>query len=250
MWGAAVADPAIRAVLAGASELRERTMRLWDTPESELAATLRERDHLLVDLEITTCLRDGELEIVTRFGPDAQPAYDRFADAIAAAHPFALFSPDGRTIDELVASTLAERGLTIATAESCTAGLLVARLADRPGSSAYLLGGLVTYSNEAKALVAGVPAELIDSVGAVSAEVAGALAAGARSRFDADVGVGITGIAGPGGGSEDKPVGLVHLCATDGAHALPRRVLVPGSRTDVRRRSTEIALHLVRELLA
>ena len=249
MWPAAVADPVVRAALAGSRELRQATLRLWGTPEAEIAATLRSLGTLVGQLEITTCLRDGELEIVTRYGPDAQPAYDEFAAAVAAAYPGTLFSADGRTIDELVAETLLARGLTIATAESCTAGLLAGRLADRPGSSAYLLGGLVTYANEAKTELAGVPAELIARVGAVSAEVAAAMADGARARLGTDVGVGITGIAGPDGGSADKPVGLVHLCASTASASLARRAIIPGSRADVRRRTTEIALHLIRELL-
>jgi nicotinamide-nucleotide amidase len=249
MWPAAVDDPAVRAALAGRHELRQATLRLWGTPESELAATLRSLDALIAPLEITTCLRDGELEIVTRYGPDAQPSYDTFAVAIADAYPDTLFSADGRTIDEIVAETLLARGLTIATAESCTAGLLAGRLADRPGSSAYLLGGLVTYANEAKTELAGVPAELIARVGAVSAEVAVAMADGARARLGTDVGVGVTGIAGPGGGSAEKPVGLVHLCASTASDSRARRVIIPGSRADVRRRTTEIALHLVRDLL-
>ncbi|HZY76288.1 MAG TPA: competence/damage-inducible protein A [Jatrophihabitantaceae bacterium] len=249
MWPAAVADPVVVAALARRRELRQATLRLWGTPEAEIAATLRSLDALITPLEITTCLRDGELEIVTRNGPDAQPAYDEFAATIAAAYPATLFSADGRTIDEVVAETLLARGLTIATAESCTAGLLAGRLADRPGSSAYLLGGLVTYANEAKTELAGVPADLIARVGAVSAEVAAAMADGARARLRTDVGVGITGIAGPGGGSADKPVGLVHLCASTASASLARRVVIPGSRADVRRRTTEIALHLIRELL-
>jgi nicotinamide-nucleotide amidase len=249
MWPAAVADPVVRTALADSRELRQATLRLWSTPESELAATLRSLDALIAPLEITTCLRDGELEIVTRYGPDAQPSYDKFAAAIADAYPATLFSADGRTIDEIVAETLLARGLTIATAESCTAGLLAGRLADRPGSSAYLLGGLVTYANEAKTELAGVPAELIARVGAVSAEVASAMADGARARLGTDVGVGVTGIAGPGGGSAEKPVGLVHLCASTASASRARRVIIPGSRADVRRRTTEIALHLIRELL-
>lgn len=250
MWPAAVADPVMRATLAGSRELRQATMRLWGTPESELAATLRSLASLVEPLEITTCLRDGELEIVTRYGPDAQPAYEQFVAAIAAAYPGTLFSADGRTIDDMVAETLLARGLTIATAESCTAGLLAGRLADRPGSSAYLLGGLVTYANEAKSQLADVPAELISRLGAVSAEVALAMADGARARLGTDVGVGITGIAGPGGGSAEKPVGLVHLCASTDDASRERRVIIPGTRADVRRRTTEIALHLVRDLLS
>jgi nicotinamide-nucleotide amidase len=160
-----------------------------------------------------------------------------------------VFSTDGRTIDELVADAFLTQGRTIATAESCTAGLFAGRLADRPGSSAYLLGGFVTYANEAKQELVGVPSELIARVGAVSAEVAEALADGARTRLGADVGVGITGIAGPGGGTAEKPVGLVHLCVSTSGKSLSRKVNLPGSRADVRGRAVVIALHLLRELL-
>jgi nicotinamide-nucleotide amidase len=250
MWPAALDDELVRAALADREELRQRTLRLWGTPESELAATLRANEGRLSGLEITTCLRDGELEIVTRFGPAAQTAYEHLEAAIAEAHADTLFSADGRTVDDIVAEALLARGLTIATAESCTAGLLAGRLADRPGSSAYLLGGLVTYSNQAKHELLGVPAELIDSVGAVSAEVAGAMASGARSRVGADIGVGITGVAGPGGGTAEKPVGLVHICVSGPDTTLARRLRLPGNRADVRARSVVIALHLVRELLA
>lgn len=247
MWPAALADPLVTAALAGASELRQRTLRLWGTPESELAATLRAHE-THPDLEITTCLRDGELEIVTRYPPDAQAAYDTFAAVIADAYPATLFS-DGSTIDELVADALVEHGLTIGTAESCTGGLLAGRLTDRAGSSAYVLGGFTVYSNEAKHALVGVPTELIAAVGAVSSEVAEALAAGARARLGADIGVGITGVAGPGGGSADKPVGLVHLCASSAQRAVARRVVLPGNRAEVRNRAVVVALHLVHEVI-
>jgi nicotinamide-nucleotide amidase len=250
MWSAALADPIVQAALSGREQLNQRTIRLWGTPESELAATLREHEARSAGLEITTCQHDGELEIVTRYGPRAQSAYEHLDSAIRTAHAANVFSPDGRTVDEMVAGDLLARGLTIATAESCTAGLLAARLTDRPGSSAYVLGGLVTYSNAAKRDLAGVPEQLIDSVGAVSAEVARAMADGARTRLGADIGVGITGIAGPGGGSADKPVGLVHLCAVDEQSVTARKITVPGSRADVRSRSVLVAMHLIRELLA
>ncbi|HEY8301072.1 MAG TPA: competence/damage-inducible protein A [Jatrophihabitans sp.] len=249
MWPRVVADPAVDAALGTRPELRQVTLRLWGVPESELAATLNTHADSLDGLEISTCLRDGELEIVTRYAPDAQGAYAGLARLISTAYPGELFSPDGRTVDDIVADALLEGGLTIATAESCTAGGLASRLTERAGSSAYLLGGLVVYSNAMKTELAGVPAELIERVGAVSAEVALALAEGARDRVGADLGVGITGIAGPGGGSAEKPVGLVHFCVASGGRPLARRVVVPGSRADVRARSVTIALHLVREVL-
>src|SRR6201999_3113454 len=151
-------------------------------------------------LEITTCLRRGELELSTVFGTSAAAAYSSFEEAVRSRHADTLFSADGETIDRQIARLLT--GRTIATAESCTGGLMAGRLTDLAGSSAYVLGGLVVYSNEAKVALAGVPEELIVAHGAVSPEVARALAAGARSRLGADFGIGITGIAGPGGGSE------------------------------------------------
>jgi nicotinamide-nucleotide amidase len=249
MWPTVVTDPAVTAALAGRDELRQRTIRLWGTPESELAATMRELGARLDRLEITTCLRDGELEIVTRYRPDAESTYTDFAAALGEAFPHTLFSPDGRTVDDIVAAALLAGHQKIATAESCTGGLLVARLTDRPGSSAYVLGGVTSYANEVKQEVVGVPAELIERVGAVSAEVAEAMATGVRTRLGADVGVGITGIAGPDGGTADKPVGLVHLCVADARRTLPMRIVLPGNRADVRKRAVVVAMHLLRRLL-
>ncbi len=251
MWPAALADADVLAALAGRVELRQRTMRLWGTPEHELAATLREHATDLTGLEITTCLRTGELEIVTRFAPQAADAYAALEQAIAEGYPATLFSTDGRTIDEIVAQLLLDGGLTIATAESCTGGLLAARLTDLAGSSAYVKGALTTYSNAAKHDLAGVSTELIEQVGAVSEEVALALADGARERVGTDIGVGITGVAGPGGGTETKPVGLVYLCVTDrNGGRIARRLDVPGRRADVRNRSVVVAMHMIRELLS
>lgn len=249
MWPAALADPLVQAALAGRAELRQSTFRLWGTPESELAATLRELGSDLDGLEITTCLRDGELEIVTRYAPEQQQAYDGLAAVLADRYADTAFSHDGRSIDEIVTDALTAQALTIATAESCTAGLLAGRLTERAGSSAYVLGGLVVYSNAAKHSLADVPVELIDEHGAVSSQVAAALADGARRRLGADIGVGITGIAGPGGGSADKPVGLVYLCVTGPDSSIGRRIVVPGSRADVRQRTTTVAMHTLRELL-
>jgi len=248
MWASAVAADPVQAALAGRAELRQETLRLWGTLESQLAATLRTHDAELDGLEITTCLRDGELEIVTRYAPDAQPAYERLAAAVEADFGDTLFSR-GATLDDLVADAFASRGLTVATAESCTGGLLAARLTERPGSSAWVLGGITAYANSAKEQLLDVPAEVLAAHGAVSPEVAAALAEGVRARFGADVGVGITGIAGPGGGTADKPVGTVHLCVVgpDGRQA--RSLRLPGSRSAVRARSVVMAMHLLRVLL-
>jgi nicotinamide-nucleotide amidase len=253
MWPAAVQAPALREAIAGAGSFSVRTLRMYGMPESEIAETLRVAEGRGIDLgalEITTCLRRGEIEVVTRFEPSAADVYAALEEVIRERHAGVLFSDDGSTIDELVARALLDRGETIATAESCTGGLLAARLTERAGSSDYVLGGIVAYANSAKVHLAGVDPELITRHGAVSVEVAEALAFGAMRRFDADVGVGITGVAGPGGGTEEKPVGFVCLSAAarDGRR-ITRTVTLPGGRQDVRDRSTTVALHLVRRLL-
>jgi nicotinamide-nucleotide amidase len=252
MWSAAVQTEAFRAAIAGATAYRREIVRLFGIPESEIANTLRaaEANGLeLEPLEITTCLRRGEIEVSTRYQPSAQASYEAFVDFLRARHADTLFSDDGSTVDDQVVALL--EGRTIAVAESCTGGLMAARLTERGGSSAWMLGGVVAYSNEAKVSLVGVDAGLIARVGAVSAEVAEALADGARARFEADVGVGITGVAGPGGGTEEKPVGFVCLSVVDGqAGRITRSVRLPGSRSDVRDRSTTVAMHLLRGLLS
>jgi nicotinamide-nucleotide amidase len=252
MWPVAERAAAFRAAVAGATVYEQRTLRLFGIPESEIAETLRvaEAGGSLDDLEITTCLRRGEIEVETRFEPPAAPVYERFEAVVRERHPDTLFSDDGTTVDQQVAALLRERGWTIATAESCTGGLLAGRLTDLAGSSEYVAGGLVVYSNEAKTALAGVPVSLIERVGAVSVEVAEALADGARSALGAEVGVGITGVAGPGGGTDRKPVGLVcfSVAGPDGAR-ITRATRLPGGRADVRERSTTVAMHLVRALL-
>lgn len=250
MWPDALRSSLVTAALAGSEELRQETIRIWGTPEAAIAATLRRLAGQLDGLEVTTCLRGGELEVVTRFGPAARERYAAVERSVVEEYADAVFSTDGSTLDDLVARALETRGLTIATAESCTAGLLAGRLTDRAGSSAWVRGGLVVYSNDAKHHLAGVPTELIEAHGAVSEQVAVAMAEGARRALGADVGVGITGIAGPGGGTPDKPVGLVHLCVAGPAGRLAAAPVIPGGRAQVRARSVTVALHLVRRLLS
>lgn len=266
MWREAIVRDVLHDVLAGATVIRQETIRLFGMPESEIAETLRVAEHTGLDLgplEITTCLKRGEVEVVTRFAPEARDAYDALEAVIAARHPDTLFSRDGSTVDQQVAALLLAgrpgrpaSPLRIATAESCTGGLLAARLTELPGSSEYFNGAVVVYANEAKAALAGVPAELIERHGAVSSEVAKTLADGARAALDADIGVGITGVAGPGGGTEQKPVGLVWVSVTLAACEDPSQVVemtrsinLPGARADVRERATTIAMHLVRRAL-
>jgi nicotinamide-nucleotide amidase len=253
MWQDAIATDVFRAAIAGAPVLEREIVRLFGLPEAAISGTLRDADAAgisLEHLEITTCLRRGELEIATRFSPEAEHDYAALLAFIEERHGTYLFSRDGSTIDQQVASLLRDGGLTIAVAESCTGGLMAGRLTELAGSSDYVVGGVTAYSNEVKIGAVGVPAEMIESVGAVSVEVARALADGARKRLVASVGVGITGIAGPGGGTPDKPVGTVcfSVSAEDG-RSLTRRSQLPGSRSDVRDRSTTVAMHLIARLL-
>lgn len=258
MWPAALAHPLVQAALADRAELRQSTLRIWGTPEQTIAATLRTHESILAGLEITTCLRDAELEIVTRYAPDAQPAYDALVEVVRAEYAERAYSLDGRTIDDIVATALIERGATIATAEALAGATVVGRMLDRPGASKYLRGGVIPYANAPKRELLGLSDELMKSVGSVSAEAAQALAEGARAALHTDVGVGITGMAGPVG-SALKPVGLVYLCVVgDGAAADPttgqrvvlsREINLPGSRADIGTRAVAIAMHMLRELL-
>jgi nicotinamide-nucleotide amidase len=248
MWPAALSSAPVAGLLATVPAAVPRELRFFGFPESEIAATLREigasRD--LSAVEVTTCQRRSELEVDIRPLPGAEDVAVELHAELAARHAKHLVSADGSTTDELLAAALLARGWTVATGESCTGGMVASRLVDRAGSSAYVAGGVVAYSNEAKTALLGVPAEMIPEHGAVSPEVARALADGARERFRADIGVGITGVAGPGGGTEAKPVGYVCFCVTttDGT-VLARDLRMPGSRADIRERSTDLAMHLL-----
>lgn len=251
MWPNAIQTIPLQQLIARATAYEQATVRMFGLAESALAETLREAEQRVAGfsaLEITTCLRRGEIEMVTRHEPEGLGAYNDLMDLMRQRHAATIFSEDGSSIDEQIAGMLA--GRRVATAESCTAGLLAARLTDQPGASAYLMGGVVSYANEAKINVLGVQANLIEEHGAVSREVAEAMATGALRRFDADTAIAITGVAGPGGGTKDKPVGTVwfSVMLADGA-TLTRCVQLPGQRSDIRERSTTVAMHLLRRVL-
>ncbi|MGI8556708.1 MAG: competence/damage-inducible protein A [Solirubrobacteraceae bacterium] len=250
MWRDAAGQEAFLAAIAGAGSYEQRMLRLFGIPESEIAATLRfaaESGVALESMEITTCLRRGEVEIVTRYEPSASAQYAAFVQVVRARHADTLFSDDGSSVDQQVARALRSTGTTVAVAESCTGGLLSARLTELAGSSEYFAGGVVAYSNAIKVAAAGVPSEVLDRFGAVSVETARSLAAGVRQGLTASFGIGVTGVAGPGGGTEERPVGRVcfSICGPDGG-ALTRQLDLPGARADVRDRSTTVALHLLR----
>jgi len=253
MWEQAMATDAFRAAVEGATAYRQEMLRLFGIPESEIAVTLhgaQERIAGFEELEITTCLRRGEVEVVVRHEPSGEAAWKELKAFIAERHSATLFSTDGSTVDRQVADLLVRRGWKVATAESCTGGLMGARLTEPPGASAYVAGGAVAYANEAKVALLGVPAQLIEVCGAVSPQVAEAMAAGALERVPADVAIAITGVAGPGGGSEDKPVGTVCWCALDAdGTTIARTTEMPGDRDEIRDRSTTVGMHLLRRLL-
>jgi nicotinamide-nucleotide amidase len=251
MWPAALETDAVRAVLKRSTPLRGYTLRMFGLPESAIAQSLREIESGGVDLgtvEITTCLRRGEIEIDVRYRDEAAATAESVKQGLAERHARHLFSLDGGTIDSQVAELL--KGRRLALAESCSGGLMAARVTNLPGSSEYFLGGIVAYTYEAKEELLGVDGGLLEQKGAVSPEVAEAMAIGALDRFEADVAVAITGIAGPTGGSEQKPVGYVCFNArlADGT-GIARDPVIPGGRDDIRERSALVGMHLLRILL-
>lgn len=253
MWDDALATDPVREVLARTEPYAETHLRLFGVPESEIAATLRDVGEQadLEPLEITTCLRDFTLEVDLRHAPGSTAgatARDAVIAEIDRRHGRTVFSRTGQSIDELLFDLL--DGQVVATAESCTGGLLAGRLTAPAGASAHVAGGVVSYSNDAKADLLGVPRELIETHGAVSPQVAEAMADGALARFGATVSVAITGVAGPGGGTEAKPVGYVCFCVrTSDGRTLARDPVLPGERGDIRERSVVLAMHLIRRVL-
>jgi nicotinamide-nucleotide amidase len=253
LWAVAVQTEAFERAIVGRTVYEQRMLRLYGLPESQIVETLRAAEAAGVDMgaiEITTCVHRSELEVVTRYEVGNADVYRAFEAVVRERHPDTLYSEDGSSIDDQVVALLVEQGLSVAVAESCTGGLVAARLTERPGSSAYVLGGIVAYSNEVKEALVGVPQATLVEYGAVSSETALALADGARSRLGADLGIGVTGIAGPDGGSEEKPVGTVWVAvsARDGGRIV-RQTRLPGNRAEIRDRSTTLALHLLRRLL-
>ena len=252
MWQDALEKPQLRAVVDRAAPLLFYRLRMFGTPESELASTLRdiEADGIDLDsLEVTTCLRRGEVEVDVRYREENAETAERLRGELSDRHAATLYSSDGRTVDEIVAGLLAGRRLALA--ESCSSGLLAARITSVPGASEYFAGGVVAYSNRAKVDLLGVDPEAIERHGAVSPEVAGEMARGALERFGADVAVSVTGIAGPGGGSDEKPVGYVCFEAVT-AHGRVETMspVIPGGRSDIRDRSALVGMHLLRVLLS
>ncbi|MFL5908662.1 MAG: competence/damage-inducible protein A [Solirubrobacterales bacterium] len=251
MWSRALDTEVAREVLGRAEPYRTMSIRMFGIPESELAKALREiqGDGVALDeLEVTTCLRGSELVTDVRHRPGSEGTAEALRAGLAERLGQFTYTESGESVEEVVFRLLGDR--TIAVAESESGGLLAARLTMRPGSSKWFAGGVVAYSDDSKAELLGIDPELIKSRGAVSAEVAEAMADGALERFGADVACSTTGIAGPDGGSDEKPVGYVCFCAkTVAGETLARDVVLPGGRSDVRERSVVVALHVVRYLL-
>ena len=242
LWAKAVDAEPVRAVVSRAHAPERRVLRFFGASESSIAQALHEAGEE-EGVEVTVCAREFEVH-VDLFGPAG-----RVAEALRERLREYLFAEDERPVEELVLAACRERGLSLSTAESCTGGLVAARLTSIPGSSDVFRGSVVAYHDEVKADELGVGEELLERHGAVSAEVAAAMAAGARKRLGADAAVAVTGIAGPGGGTAEKPVGLVYVHASAPAGERAAEFELPGDRATVRARATATALHLVRRLV-
>jgi nicotinamide-nucleotide amidase len=227
-----------------------RDLRITGLPESEVEQRVSPLYALYPDTETTILASPPGIQlhprVWSRDPAQANQILDEMVKRMALALGEHLYSTEGEAMEEVVARALTENRATIAVAESCTGGLLAERLTNIPGSSSYFLGGIVCYSNELKSSLVDVPAELIESKGAVSPEVALALADGIRKRTGATIGVGVTGIAGPGGGTPEKPVGLVHIGIADERGPRERRFQFPGDRERIRMHASQTALDSVR----
>ncbi|MCP9484839.1 MAG: competence/damage-inducible protein A [Gaiellaceae bacterium MAG52_C11] len=249
LWPNALATPLVRHVLDGGRPPLRRTLRLFGAGESMVAQAFAQAGGDGDGVETTICARDFEVVVEVLSEPDAEKRAEELTAALGSRLERFLYSDDGRTVEQVVLDLCREQDLTLGTAESCTGGLIVARLTAVPGFSETTLGGIVAYSNELKERELGVPAALIAEHGAVSAEVAEAMARGARARLGVDVAVAVTGVAGPGGGTEEKPVGLVYFHAVTPGGEKGSSLSFPGDRDSIRRRSVVAALHLVRRVL-
>jgi nicotinamide-nucleotide amidase len=227
-----------------------RDLRITGLGESDVETRVRPLYELYPDTETTILASPGAVQlhprIWSRDAAHAEKVLDEITQRMALALGEHLYSMHGETLEEVVARILTENRATIAVAESCTGGMLAERLTNLGGSSVYFLGGVVCYSNDLKTSMVGVPKEMIESKGAVSSEVALALAEGIRKRTGATIGVGITGIAGPGGGTPEKPVGLVHIGLADERGPRERAYRYPGNRERIRSFATQSALDAVR----
>jgi competence/damage-inducible protein CinA-like protein len=249
LWPGALETDALRGVLARAQPPGRRVLRFFGVSESAVARALAEAGGDGRGVEATICARDFEIHVDLVVEPGAEERADRLEAALLPPIERWLYSRDERPIEEHVLALCRARGLTLCTAESETGGLVAARLTSVPGASDVFLGSVVAYANEVKEKQLGVPRRLLAAHGAVSAEAAEAMARGARERLGADVAAAVTGVAGPGGGTAEKPVGLVYLHAEGPDGGIGREFSFPGDRDSIRARSAVGALHLVRRLM-
>jgi nicotinamide-nucleotide amidase len=249
LWPAALESAPVRAVLARACEPERRVLRFYGAGESQIARALEESGGEGGGVTATICARQFEVHVDLFVDDGGGRRADELVTGLRERVGTYLFAEDERPVEELVLGLCRERGLKLATAESCTGGLVAARLTSVPGSSDVFVGAVVAYANEVKARELGVPQEILERHGAVSPEAAAAMASGVRERLGADVAVAVTGIAGPGGGSAEKPVGLVDLHAEGPDGVLARELDFPGDREAIRARAAVAALHLLRTLL-
>ena len=249
LWPAALASEPMRELLARTQPQGRRVLRLFGVSESAVARALDEAGGDGGGVEVTICARDFEIHVDLVVEPGAEERAETLDAALGARLEQWLFARDERSVEELVLSLARAKGLRLATAESCTGGLVAARLTSVAGASENFVGSVVAYADAVKRDELGVPEQLLAEHGAVSAEAAAAMAEGARRRLAADVAVSVTGVAGPGGGTPEKPVGRVHLHAAGPDGSLTRMLDLPGEREQVRVRATVTALHLLRALL-
>jgi nicotinamide-nucleotide amidase len=250
LWARALETEPVQRVLARTQAPELRQLRFFGASESAVAKALADAGGDGAGVEATICARDFEIHVDLVVDAGAEQRADELTARLVAPIERYLFSRDARPVEEIVLDLCRERGLTLATAESCTGGMVAERLTSIPGSSAAFVGAVVAYADEVKAKHLGVPAEILERHGAVSSETAAAMAVGARERLGADLAVAVTGIAGPGGGSDEKPVGLVYLHAAGPDGFRDVEFVFPGDRESIRRRAAVTALHLVRRLLA
>lgn len=250
LWHAALESDAVKKVVARARPPGRRVLRFFGASESTVARALDEAGGEGVGVEATICAREFEIHVDLLVDEGAEQRAEELAGALRKTLARYLFSEDERRVEELVLGLCRARGLSLATAESCTGGLVAARLTSVPGASDVFLGGVVAYANRVKTEGLDVDPVLLEHHGSVSAEVAEAMAAGVRSRLGAEVGVAVTGVAGPGGGTPEKPVGLVFLHAEGPEGGRGVRFELPGDRESIRLRSAVAALHLVRRVLS
>jgi len=248
-WPNVLETAAVRRVLARARPPERRVLRFYGVSESAIAQSLSAAGGDGDGVEVTICARDFELHVDLFVQPGGEARADELGEFLARDNESYLFTRGEVGTAELVLAELRGRGLTLATAESCTGGLVAARLTDVPGSSDVFHGAVVAYADDVKATQLGVPEAVIASHGAVSPETAAAMARGARERLGTDVAVSVTGIAGPGGGTPEKPVGLVYLHVAGPEGERPLRLDFPGDRETIRTRAAVAALHLVRRFV-